>query len=169
MWPDKDLIHFLSPIHSYYVSFPYCTNCSSGSSLWQRNICENPSFSSFGSVMSSLSIHLLLGSWQLYLFCRSVIILAGMGWAALFLPSTPDSLFSLGAELLWSSLGWRFSLSRSILELYLCSWRLQLLRAIGYAFALSRYEVNGQLSSSLAEAPSAVIKIACHLSVWRKG
>lgn len=54
-------------------------------------------------------------------------------------------------------------------SLYLCSWRLQLLRAIGYAFALSRYEVNGQLSSSLAEAPSALIKIACHLSVWRKG
>lgn len=120
MWPDKDLIHFLSPIHLCYVSFPYCTNCSSGSSLWQRNICEIPSFSSFSSVMSSLSIHLLLGSWQLYLFCRSVVILAGMGWAALFLPSTPDSLFSLGAELLWSSLGWRLSLSRSILELSIC-------------------------------------------------
>lgn len=30
---DTDLIYFLSPIHWCYVSFHYCMNCSSGSSL----------------------------------------------------------------------------------------------------------------------------------------
>lgn len=61
LWPDTDLICFLSPIHPHYVSFPSCTNCSWGLSVWQRDICEIPSLVAL-VVPSPCS--LLTCSWQ---------------------------------------------------------------------------------------------------------
>lgn len=129
------------------------------------DICEIPSlaalvvwspcslFTCFWETGSCTSVAGMLSSW--------------LGWVSYSVLALHPRLFSLGAELLWSSLGWRLSLSRSLLlnSLPLCCRGLVL---FGYTFALSRYKVNGQLSSSLDKAPNVLTEVACYLSVWRK-
>lgn len=150
--PDQDLIPLLSPIHSCWASFPDCTNCSSGSSLCQRRICEIPALQAW--LWDVLAVHSLLGSCSRAALAG--VLSSWLGWAGLLLPSTPGSLFSLGAELLWSSLGWRIPLSRSVLELSpFVQGRLQLLCATVCVFAMSLWGAQAAL--------------VCHWSVWRKG
>lgn len=82
--PDEDLIPFLSPIHSCWVSFPHCTNYSSGSSLWQRRICEIPALQPW--LWDVLTVHSLApGKLQQSCFSRSVVIMAGMSCSVLAL------------------------------------------------------------------------------------
>lgn len=77
--PDQDLIPLLSPIHSCWASFSDCTNCSSGSSLCQRRICEIPALQAW--LWDVLAVHSLLGSCSRAALAG--VLSSWLGWAAL--------------------------------------------------------------------------------------